>query len=421
MYEQKYSSLGQYYEDVVRQSVERCTYCGECVTNCRMRPYYIAPDDIMEKMVNFLRGGELTDEVYTEAFSCGCCGWCSESCPQGIDPQLLHEATKIEIVKRGKRPPEAVNFLLPGQRINFYEILSALQIKPSEARWIRRVPSRSERVENVFWLGCFPVALPGVVFTFLDVLERMGVDFVALAGGELCCGTVFCPAAGDVEQSEEKARELVNALTAFSPERVIVICTGCYRQLTEFTPRYLDLDFEVQFYTDFLSKNLDKLNLTKSLEKTIFLQESCMPRRAKVDEPVKKVLSAIPGLNIVKSQALCCGGLTNMTDPQLGQNFGHILVEEAAKSGADYLVNACPFCRFNSYPHIREYSLGLRDVVELINESMGGKEYEDKLQEYWRCESVEEIIEKSRENFQANGFTEEEMRKILPLVFTLVR
>jgi hypothetical protein len=59
------------------------------------------------------------------------------------------------------------------------------------------------------------------------------------------------------------------------------------------------------------------------------------------------------------------------------------------------------------------------DVVELINESMGGKEYEDKLQEYWRCESVEEIIEKSRENFQANGFTEEEMRKILPLVFTL--
>jgi hypothetical protein len=41
------------------------------------------------------------------------------------------------------------------------------------------------------------------------------------------------------------------------------------------------------------------------------------------------------------------------------------------------------------------------------------------LEEYWRCESVEEIIEKSRENFQANGFTEEEMRKILPLVFTL--
>jgi hypothetical protein len=63
----------------------------------------------------------------------------------------------------------------------------------------------------------------------------------------------------------------------------------------------------------------------------------------------------------------------------------------------------------------------LVDVVELINESMGGKEYEDKLQEYWRCESVEEIIEKSRENFQANGFTEEEMRKILPLVFTLAR
>jgi hypothetical protein len=74
MHEKKRSSLVQCYEDVVRQTIEQCTYCGECVANCRMRPYYIAPDDIMEKMVNFLRGGELTDEVYTEAFCCGCCG-----------------------------------------------------------------------------------------------------------------------------------------------------------------------------------------------------------------------------------------------------------------------------------------------------------------------------------------------------------
>jgi hypothetical protein len=48
---------------------------------------------------------------------------------------------------------------------------------------------------------------------------------------------------------------------------------------------------------------------------------------------------------------------------------------------------------------------------------MGGREYEDKLDKYWKCDSVEELIEKSREYFEANGYTVEEMRKILPLLF----
>ena len=44
---------------------------------------------------------------------------------------------------------------------------------------------------------------------------------------------------------------------------------------------------------------------------------------------------------------------------------------------------------------------------------MGGSEYEDRWESYGRCETVEEIIEKSRENFEANGLMEEEVRKAL--------
>ncbi|MEM2465311.1 MAG: (Fe-S)-binding protein [Candidatus Bathyarchaeia archaeon] len=417
----KFSSYAEFYENVIREAIEKCSYCGACIDVCRMQPYYKRPENIMEKMINFLKGGELSSEVYKETFDCGCCGGCTDSCPFGIDPHLLHEAAKIEIVKRGGRPPESLNFVLPGQKYNVYVILSALQMRPSEARWLKKVPPSPKKVKNVLFTGCFPVAIPSVLFAFMDVLEKIGVDFVALEGGDLCCGTVFCPAGGMVDESEKRARELVNALKVFSPERVIVVCTGCYRQFTEFMSTYLDLDFEVAFYTDFLRENLEKLNFIKPLEKTVFLQESCMPRRTKVDESIKDVLKAIPGVKIVKSQSLCCGGLTNMTNPLLGRIYGQILVEEAAKSRADYLVSSCPFCRLNSYPHVRERSLTLKDAAELINEAIGGKVYEDKLETYWRCRSVEEIIEKSKENFKANGFTEEEMRKILPLLFAPIQ
>jgi Fe-S oxidoreductase len=426
MFKRKNISLEEVYNDVVRKTIEECNFCGACVNDCIIFPLTElkdqAPDEIMEKVVDFLKGGAFSEEVYLKAFSCSGCGYCSDSCPLGIDPMLLHEALKIELIKRGVKPPEAMNFVIPGQRFNLYEILSALQTKPSEVRWLKRVPPHPKVTDTVVFLGCSPPALPHSIFALLDVLGKMGIEFVALAGGELCCGTAFCPAGGKVKESEEKARELVASLEAFSPKRVLHICTGCYRQFTEFFPSFLDVDFEVKFYTQFLSENLNKINFTKPLGKTVTVHESCMTRRTKLSDSVRNLLEAIPGLKLIeqkqiKEQNLCCGGIANMTYPPMGQKLGQILVEETVKVGADYVANSCPFCALAFYPYVRRYPFAVKDISTLVNETMGGREYEDKLEKYWKCKSVEEIIEKSRENFEANGYTEEEMRQILPLIF----
>jgi Fe-S oxidoreductase len=425
---QKYFSLEQNYNDVVHRAIEECILCGECVSNCLTYPLSPlkdkAPEEMMQEMIEFLKEGTFTEDVYQKAFGCAGCGYCSDSCPQEIDPLLLHEGLKMKLLEQGKEPPEVLNFVVPGQRMNLYEILSSLQIKPSETRWLKKPPAVPQQTKNLVFLGCSPVALPDKVFHFLDILERIGVDFVALSGGELCCGTCFCPAAGKANESEEKARELIDNIEAFSPERVILFCNGCYRQFTEFFPSFLDMELQVQHYTQFFCDNLEELKFTKPLDKKVFLYESCMTRRTQLTDSAKSLLVAIPGVELVDpelgdEQTLCCGGIANMTNPPLGQKVGKVLIDNILKTKADYIANTCSFCKLTFYPYEKQYSFNVKDIATLVDEAMEGKEYEDKMATYWRCENVDEIIEKSRENFEANGYKVEEMKHILPMIFHL--
>jgi Fe-S oxidoreductase len=252
----------------------------------------------------------------------------------------------------------------------------------------------------------------------------MGLDYVALAGGDLCCGATLSPIAGQVKAAEEKARELVSSVKAFSPERVITLCPECYHLFKDIYPTFMDIDFDIYFYCEFLFDNLEKLSFKKPLDKTITFHNSCtLSRSAKNSKSPQQLLAAIPGLNQVDmipnkdSSPLCCGGVANMTYPEVGQQLCQKLLESAGETKADDMVNVCPFCSLSLYLGTKGYSYGLTDVGVLINEAMGGKVYKNKLEECYNCQSIDEIIELTKENFESNGFTEEEMRNILPLIF----
>jgi hypothetical protein len=101
----------------------------------------------------------------------------------------------------------------------------------------------------------------------------------------------------------------------------------------------------------------------------------------------------------------------------MAQKLGQGLLKQLMGIKADCITMACPFCRLTFYPYARQHSLIIKDIATLINESIGGREYEDKLEGYWKCDRVEDIIVKSKENFEANGYREEEMRNVLPMLF----
>ena len=422
MLKEKYQSLQEYYNDISDQTVSECILCGECIKNCALvqaTPLKDKdPEDIADKMLDFLKDGIFSEEIYHKAYACSSCGHCSEVCPQGIDVMEALGAARGKLAEQGK-VPETAQFVdaIPG----LWKTVTDLQVRPSEARWLNSVPTRPEKTENVIFLGCTLPASTHTAFSIIDIFEKIGIDFVALSGGEQCCGFPFY-AAGKIDKFEEKARDLVDSVKAFSPKRLILPCAGCYRQFTKLYPLFLDMDFEIIYYAQYLTENLGEKDFAKSLGKTGYYHSSCMSRSNKCDVMAEDLLRIIPGLKVAKGPNTCCGGTPQLTFPEipekLAPSFRHEIAEESMKAGADYLVNLCQLCELTYSPYIGEQPFDLKDVPSLVNEAMGGSVYKSQWPEFWKCKSGEEIIENSRAIFEEHGLTEEQVRHALPLILS---
>jgi len=413
---------------VEKNVVANCVQCGDCISSC---PIFLegpfkdeAPEDMAEKLFAVLENGSFSEKAYFTAFSCMECERCIEICPQGINPMLFLQVVKNRLVELGNNLPGGSPFVIPGSTPYIPEILQSIQMKPSEARWLREAPGSPEKKEVVVFIGCFGLATPDKNFALIDVLEHMDINFTTLLGGKLCCGlpSLF---AGDLQSADSFARNLIENIQRFSPRKLILPCPTCYKVVNNVYPHFLSFDFEVEFLSTFLSNNLDRLKFTTSLNKKVTLHDPCdLARRVKDHTSPRKVIEALPGVELIemahnRENSLCCGGLLNITYPQYGIEFAQKLLQEAQKVNVDAMVNLCPGCHGSLCGLGVNYSYELTDLPSLINESLGGKKYENKLKAYWECRDLNKILEKSRSYFEANGFCREEMKEMISLLFNL--
>ncbi len=425
--QKRFDSFEEYYDNLALNIIENCVECGECIRACQVFPFTPIkdepPEDIIDKIIDFLKNSKFYDEVYLKAFSCAGCESCIDVCPQELDSLGLHELLKIRLIKIGKSVPEGVNFVLPKNMPNLIKVISALQMKPSGARWITKAPFNAPHVENVVFLGCSSLAVPDKIFAFLDILERMDIEFIALSGGELCCGVMEL-LAGQVNKAEESAKELISNIQAFSPKRLILYCPTCYKMFSRFYPMFFPLDFEVEFYPQFLNKNIEKLVFSRPLNKKVVINDPCPLARSCADtESIRRLVNSIPGIELIemphnRKDTLCCGALTHITYPDLAKEIAKRLMDEVNATGAEMLINFCSFCSIALGTLQRYYSFSITEPVVLINTAMGGKEYEDKLKKYRECKNIEEIINLSRPYFEANGLKEEDIRDFINAIFS---
>ena len=383
---------------------DACTRCGECTATCptggeaqdvelvtprgkilRLKEFYKSQYGMRAKL---LGPKEIPDdrlkELTSRAYECTICGQCKTVCPAHLDTIEMWENMREFLVANGLAPLPAHEQIV--KSIENYDN-PWMQPRTQRSRWSKKIEKEikikdaaKEKCDVLFFVGCTAAYDPNIRDMAVDtarVLAQAGIDFGTLGNDEGCCGSTLLRT-GLLEPARNLARKNIERFEKASPSIIVTSCAGCYKTIRQDYPKVGKVDAEVVHVTQFVNDLLGsgKLKLDKRVEGVVTFHDPChLGRHNKLYDEPRKILDAIPGLKMVemertREEARCCGagGGVKTAFPELAQKISALRVEDAERTGADFLATSCPFCYQSLKSSIegKGSKLKMVDIMELV-------------------------------------------------------
>jgi Fe-S oxidoreductase len=271
-----------------------------------------------------------------------------------------------------------------------------------------------EKVEVLYHAGCltsFDKNMQKLARATAKILQNTGVNFGIAGDAETCCGGRAYQM-GYQKDFLDQAGKNMDMITKSGVKTLVTGCADCYQAFKVLYDKYnLKGDLEVLHITQYAARLIEegKLKPKKKLDLSITYHDPCRlgrlgepwihwagkkipghrfmfdpPKTYRrgtngIYEPPREVLNSIPGVKLnemvrIKEYAWCCGagGGVNESNPEFAGWTAMQRIEEAADTGAEALVTACPWCEKTFNDAIRKSSgkLKIYDAVELLAESI---------------------------------------------------
>jgi Fe-S oxidoreductase len=217
------------------------------------------------------------------------------------------------------------------------------------------------------------------------VLRSADVSFGFLGTEEPCCGEAVL-SVGHKPYFEEIAFKTAEIFRERGITKIATISPHCYDVFKNHYPDVLEHNGILPYhYTQYLVDLVEegRLEFPATQELKITFQDPCyLGRHNDEYEAPRRLLAAIPGVEFVEMEnhgvdGLCCGGgggrMWLETEP--GERFSDLRVIEAARTGANILATACPFCVVcleDSAKAAKMKSMQVLDVAEVIALALSG-------------------------------------------------
>ena len=375
------------------EEARHCVRCGLCLSVCPGYRESLKETDSPRArvaLVQALEEGliEAPSDGYANAFyRCLLCGACSFICPSGVAVDRVLELTRGDVADEGLLPPALCDL---DERIALYRNISA-EANDGRLIWADNLPEPpnglgKEQAEVAYFVGCVGSFFPRsyrVPQSFVQILDKVGVDYALLGGTEWCCGyPMFIN--GELDDARELMAHNLEAVRALGTKKVVTTCPSCFYFWKKSYPAALgidDLGVEVLHATEFLADLLESRQTPlREVREDVTYHDPCdLGRKGGVTEAPRRILAQIPGVRLIemaenRESSHCCGGGGNLETyaPDVGKAVSQTRIRQAVDTGARTVVSACQQCErtLANAAHAERARMRIKDITELVLEAM---------------------------------------------------
>ena len=381
-------------------SFDACLQCGRCEEVCPATNSGLeySPRTLLlmlrENMASVMitpekdTKNEFQPELVEEEFlwSCTTCGHCLDVCPAFIrPPEQVIDIRRAQVLMTGDVPGTV------GETLRNFERQGNPWGMPAQNRmsWADglnvRVLSPGDEVDILYFVGCagsFDDRNKKVTRAFIEILNKLKIDYGILGDAEKCCGETS-RRMGNEYLFQVAAEENIGVLSEIKFTKIITLCPHGLNTLKNEYPAFGG-DFEVQHAVEFLMELLPGIPFKpadgQSLGRLTF-HDSCYLGRyndiyAQPRELLKQADHAPIEMPLAKEESFCCGGgggamwLETAADKRINQHR----LQQALDIEADTITTACPYCLIMFDDALRSKGLAgeveVLDIIEILNRSL---------------------------------------------------
>ncbi|NPV66273.1 MAG: (Fe-S)-binding protein [Anaerolineae bacterium] len=324
-------------------------------------------------------------------WACTACAACVEICPVGNEPLADILAMRQHLVLMEGRPPDRlVGALTRAERAGD----PWGHPRGTRLDWAAGldVPLLADRhsVDVLYWVGCAGAYDPAgqrVSRAMIQIFRAAGVDFAVL-GEEERCTCEWARRSGQEALYQQATAALIDTFNRYTFNLIVTQCPHCYHT---FRNEYPDFGghYAVIHHSAYIAGLLraGRLSLQKwdrrRRKGVITYHDPCFLGRynGEYDAP-RETLLALESVTLAemprhRQRSLCCGGGGAQVWMETRQErpINAMRLAEAAATGAQTVVTACPFCAIMLHSAVDstgkpvpdgDASVRVNDIAELV-------------------------------------------------------
>lgn len=313
----------------------------------------------------------LTADAAALMYECCLCNACANDCKTGYDPTVFTREARTMAVVNGLVPPEVEKVIDRAMQGSLY----AGEPDSSLRAAIERLP---EKADTLVYLGDVTLhQSPEMALDLFKVLKAAGVEFTVLRD-ERASGAHLGDLIGYVDEVRLMSAACAQRMQETGAKKIVVLDPSDARFIKQQWGAWdlLQPDVQVITATSYVAKLLDsgRLRLRQLPYQSATFHDPCrLARDLDETEPARRIINAmgIPLREMFLNRKLtkcCSGAIIHQTDPALSKKIAAGRWEDAAATGADLLITACPGCRSVLGSQAPKGKL-VRDIFSLLAEA----------------------------------------------------